>query len=158
MSPAGRLERLLLEYGFTRNEVRALLFLCLTFLLGLALRWLAFAPPAPLPATGAAEATPAAPPAATAPAAPAPAPATPTAARARRPVDINRAGRAELMTLPGIGARYADRIVALREQRGGFVRTEELLDVRGIGPRTLERIRPFITIGRSGAPQDSLTP
>jgi len=158
VSTAGRLERLLQEYGFTRNEVRALLFLSLTFLLGLALRWLAFAPPAPLTATGAAEATLAPPPAAPAPVAPVPAPATPAAARARGPVDINRAGRAELMTLPGIGARYADRIVALRERRGGFARTEELLDVRGIGPRTLERIRPFITLGRGGAPRDSLTP
>lgn len=57
------------------------------------------------------------------------------------PVDVNRAGTAELRTLPGIGTRLARRIVAERQRRGPFRRPEDLLRVRGIGPRLLGRIR-----------------
>jgi len=59
-----------------------------------------------------------------------------------RTVDLNRADEVELQALPGIGPALASRIVAHRRRRGGrFTRAEELLEVRGIGPRTLERIR-----------------
>jgi competence protein ComEA len=73
-------------------------------------------------------------------------------------VNINSAGRAELMALPGIGAEYADRILALRRERGSFARPDDLLLVRGIGPRTMERLRPLITVGAPPARRDSLTP
>lgn len=62
-------------------------------------------------------------------------------------IDLNRAGRRELEELRGIGPALADRILALRGEKGGFERVDELLDVRGIGPRTLERLRPRIRVG-----------
>jgi len=62
-------------------------------------------------------------------------------------VDLNRAGAAELETLPGIGPALAGRILAERSRRGRFDRVEELLEVSGIGPATLERIRPLLRVG-----------
>lgn len=63
------------------------------------------------------------------------------------PVDVNRADAVTLQTLPGVGPALAGRIIALRKERGGFRRVEELLDVRGIGEATLERLRTRIRIG-----------
>jgi competence protein ComEA len=63
---------------------------------------------------------------------------------ARFEVDINSAEWPELSQLPGIGEALARRIVQSREQEGPFVDQQELRRVRGIGPRTLERIKPFL--------------
>jgi competence ComEA-like helix-hairpin-helix protein len=70
------------------------------------------------------------------------------------PVDINTAGPDDLVRLPGIGPARAAAIVSLRSERGGFRSVEELLDVRGIGPVTLEGLRPLAT---AGAPAGSLS-
>ena len=61
-------------------------------------------------------------------------------------LDLNRAGRAELTELPGIGPALADRIVSFRAERGGFQSLEELRDVPGIGPATVEKIRNRVRI------------
>ncbi len=63
-------------------------------------------------------------------------------------IDLNRAGRAELLQLPGVGENLADRIVLYRQARGGFRSVEELVKVRGIGPATLERLRPWVCVAR----------
>jgi competence protein ComEA len=63
-------------------------------------------------------------------------------------VDVNAAGIAELMLLPQIGETLASRIVDSREQEGPFGTLEELSRVRGIGPKTLEQIRPFVRVHR----------
>jgi competence protein ComEA len=59
-------------------------------------------------------------------------------------VDVNRADWPELTQLPGIGPALAQRLIDDREQNGEFHAVEELSRVSGIGPRTLERIRPYI--------------
>lgn len=69
-------------------------------------------------------------------------------------LDLDRAETADWERLPGIGPALAARIVADRETRGPFGGPEGLLRVRGIGPRTLDRIRPFIR----SAPADSASP
>jgi competence protein ComEA len=56
-------------------------------------------------------------------------------------VDLNAASPEELDRLPGIGPVLAGRIVEYRRRHGRFTRIEELLAVRGIGPRLLERLR-----------------
>lgn len=61
-------------------------------------------------------------------------------------VNINRAGVQELTALPGIGPALAQRIVAYRAQVGQFRQVDDLLGVSGIGPKTLERLRPHLTI------------
>jgi comEA protein len=63
------------------------------------------------------------------------------------PVNINSAGRAELMRLPGIGAAYAERIIDYRMRNGSFDSIEQLMRVRGIGPKTLARLRPHVCLG-----------
>ncbi len=61
-------------------------------------------------------------------------------------IDINSATAKELERLPGIGPQIAGRIVAYREQHGAFKRVDDLTKVRGIGPKTLERLRPHLTM------------
>ncbi len=59
-------------------------------------------------------------------------------------VDVNTAAWPELAQLPGVGETLAQRIVASRETEGPFADLETLRRVRGIGPRTLERIKPYL--------------
>lgn len=144
-------------FGFTRNEIKVVLFLATTFLAGLAIRWYAesseelpgamtydysesdqrflerseklaeLAKPAP-PSTP--QRTP--PPAKTPP--------------APNSININTAGKDMLMRLPGIGEEYAERIILFREDHGPFASVEHLVKVRGIGKKSLERIRPYLTV------------
>lgn len=62
-------------------------------------------------------------------------------------VDINTATAEELETVPGIGPATAARIIEWRETQGRFERLEDLLNIRGIGTRTLERLRPYLKVG-----------
>lgn len=64
--------------------------------------------------------------------------------REGRPMDVNRASAADLELLPRIGPALAARIVESRDREGPFANPEELARVRGIGPRTVERLRPFV--------------
>lgn len=61
-------------------------------------------------------------------------------------VNINTADLAALERLPGIGRTYARRILEYREQVKGFRSVDELTRVKGIGPKTLEKLRPHITL------------
>jgi competence ComEA-like helix-hairpin-helix protein len=61
------------------------------------------------------------------------------------PVDLNSATVEQLCTLPGIGPKKAEAIVTLREKQR-FVRPTQLLRVKGIGPKILEKLRPHIRI------------
>lgn len=61
-------------------------------------------------------------------------------------VDLNRATKAELMQIPGVGPALADRIVAHRDARGKFASVEELRDVHGVGDATLGKLRPWMTV------------
>ena len=59
-------------------------------------------------------------------------------------LNINTASAEELETLPNIGARMAQRIVDYREQHGKFASVEALQNVKGIGAKALEKLRPFV--------------
>ncbi len=61
-------------------------------------------------------------------------------------VNVNEADWPELSLLPGIGPVLAQRIVAGREQDGPFRSVDDLRRVRGIGPITVERLRPHIAV------------
>lgn len=61
-------------------------------------------------------------------------------------VNLNTAGQAELEGLPEVGPVTAQSIIAWREAHGGFTSIDELLEVDGIGPRTLEQITPHVTV------------
>lgn len=61
-------------------------------------------------------------------------------------VDLNTAGKQELMTLTGIGESKAEAILAYRSEHGGFSSIEELMQVPGIKEAAFEKIRDYITV------------
>ena len=65
---------------------------------------------------------------------------------AKELIDINSATTKEFERLPRIGPQIAGRIVAYREKNGAFKRIDDITKVRGIGPKTLERLRPHLTM------------
>jgi competence protein ComEA len=74
--------------------------------------------------------------------------ATPVPGPGAPPIDLNTATAAELERLPLIGPSLAARIVAHRERHGPFAAVEDLVQVPGIGPATLARLRDRVTAGR----------
>ena len=74
-------------------------------------------------------------------------------------IEVNSATWVEWGQLEGIGDALARRIVADRDQNGPFGSIDDLRRVKGIGPKTLERIRPWVTIGSDSAePDDKSAP
>ncbi len=61
-------------------------------------------------------------------------------------ININKAGVEELTQLKRIGPKYAEKIVAFREANGPFKSADELVDVPGIGEKTVEVNRDLITV------------
>lgn len=61
-------------------------------------------------------------------------------------ININTAGESTLSELPGVGPKIAERIQRYRQQHGPFQSIEELLNVKGIGPKVLTKIRPQATL------------
>ena len=85
-----------------------------------------------------------------APKAPKAAPRLPSAGKKKgdgpaQPLDVNRASADELQQLPGIGPALSARIIQARQQRP-FQSVDDLRHVHGIGPKTLENLRPFVTV------------
>jgi competence protein ComEA len=70
-------------------------------------------------------------------------------ASADDPVVLNTATEIDLRRLPGIGAKRANAIVALRVHLGRFRAVEDLLKVKGIGRATLKRLRPLMRLDPS---------
>ena len=64
----------------------------------------------------------------------------------QKPVDLNSANAEELQKVPGIGEALAQRIVAFRQEHGPFEKVDDLLNVRGIGATSLEKLRPHLTV------------
>ena len=61
-------------------------------------------------------------------------------------ININSASETDLETLPGVGPVTAAAIIDYRTQNGPFSTVDDLVDVSGIGPATLEDMRPFVTV------------
>jgi len=71
-------------------------------------------------------------------------------------LDINTASASELAErLKGIGPAKASRIVNWRDQNGPFKNIEQLQQVKGIGPKTVDRLRPFVRVGSVAAAKQS---
>jgi competence protein ComEA len=66
-------------------------------------------------------------------------------------IDLNRAGVTELMRLPGVGERRARAIVEQRS-RAPFRRLEDVLQVKGLGPKWLAKVRAHVVVGGAPAP------
>jgi len=79
-----------------------------------------------------------------------------------KPVNINMATSEELQQVPGIGPATAEKILQMRKSYGPFKSVDDLLAIRGLGPKRLEKMRKYLTVGnvplvapqhRSPAPQ-----
>jgi competence ComEA-like helix-hairpin-helix protein len=62
------------------------------------------------------------------------------------PIDLNTATREDLMILPGIGEKTADRVLQLRAESGGFDDVSDLLRVKWLGPAKLENLRNLVAV------------
>jgi competence ComEA-like helix-hairpin-helix protein len=74
-----------------------------------------------------------------------------------QPVNINAATSEELQQVPGIGPSTAEKILKMRKSYGAFKSVDDLLAIRGLGPKRLEKMRKYLTVGKaaSAAPQHS---
>jgi comEA protein len=61
-------------------------------------------------------------------------------------VPLNSATKTDLEHIPGIGPVMAQRILSYRAMNGRFRTIEELLNVKGIGPKKMQKIRPYVRI------------
>lgn len=62
-------------------------------------------------------------------------------------LDINAASASELELLPGVGPSLARRLVEARDRAGNYLSAEDLLKVKGVGRKTLEKLRPYLKFG-----------
>jgi competence protein ComEA len=61
-------------------------------------------------------------------------------------VNINTATAEQLTALPGVGPTLAARIVEHREKAGQFGSAQELMNVKGIGEKSFQKIEPYVTV------------
>jgi comEA protein len=61
-------------------------------------------------------------------------------------ININTASLEELQKVPGIGPVIAQRILDYRKEVGRFLSLDELREVKGIGEKTFEKLKPYLTI------------
>jgi comEA protein len=73
---------------------------------------------------------------------------TPAASKAAvaTPINLNTATAEQLQKLPGVGPKVAARIVEYRQKNGPFKKTEELMNVRGIGEKSFLKLKDQITV------------
>ena len=76
-----------------------------------------------------------------------PAPKQTAAATASAPVNLNTATAEQLATIPGVGPKMAERILDYRQKNGGFKKIEDLMNVSGVGEKSLLKMKPLITVG-----------
>jgi len=70
-----------------------------------------------------------------------------------RPVNLNTATSEELQQVPGIGPATAEKILQMRKSYGAFKSVDDLLAIRGLGPKRLEKMRKYLTVGKPAAPK-----
>jgi competence protein ComEA len=80
------------------------------------------------------------------PAASKPSAASRAAATPSAPVNLNTATQAQLETLPGIGAKAAQRILEYRQKNGSFKKPEDLMNVKGIGEKSFLKLKPYLAV------------
>ena len=80
------------------------------------------------------------------------------------PINLNTAGATELQQVPGIGPSTAQKILDTRKSYGSFKSVDDLLAIKGIGPKKLEKMRKYLTVGKppsrkqSNSPQTAVAP
>lgn len=68
-----------------------------------------------------------------------------------KPVNINTANAEELQQVPGIGPATADKILQMRKSYGAFKSVDDLVSIKGLGKKRLEKMRKYLTVGKVSA-------
>jgi len=74
-----------------------------------------------------------------------------------KPVNINTANSEQLQQVPGIGPATADKILKMRKSYGPFKSVDDLLAIRGLGQKRLDKMRKYLTVGRPKPKTDPTT-
>ena len=75
-----------------------------------------------------------------------------------RPVNLNTATSEQLQQVPGIGPATAGKILQMRKTYGPFKSVDDLLAIRGLGAKRLEKMRKYLTVGKSAASKSAPLP
>jgi competence ComEA-like helix-hairpin-helix protein len=73
------------------------------------------------------------------------------------PINLNTATSEELQLVPRIGPVTAEKILQMRKSYGAFKSVDDLRAVRGIGPKRLEKMRKYLTVGKAASATKSAT-
>jgi competence ComEA-like helix-hairpin-helix protein len=79
---------------------------------------------------------------------------SPTKKPPAQPININTADSTQLQLVPGIDPSSAEKILQMRKSYGAFEGVNDLMAIRGLGPKRLEKMRKYLTVGKpsSAAP------
>jgi competence protein ComEA len=75
-----------------------------------------------------------------------------------RPVNLNTATSEQLQQVPGIGPATAGKILQMRKTYGPFKSVDDLLAIRGLGAKRLEKMRKYLTVGKPAASKPTMPP
>src|SRR5881394_20333 len=70
-----------------------------------------------------------------------------------KPANINTANAEELQQVPGIGPATAQKILQMRKSYGAFKSVDDLLAIRGLGEKRLDKMRKYLTVGKMNPPK-----
>ena len=70
-------------------------------------------------------------------------------------INLNTATLEELMSLERIGPKHAQSIIDYRQTYGSFEKVEDIMNVKGIGPKTFEANKDKLAVGETDLPEDS---
>jgi competence ComEA-like helix-hairpin-helix protein len=73
-----------------------------------------------------------------------------------KPININTANSEELQQVPGIGPATAEKILQMRKSYGSFKGVDDLLAIKGIGKKRLEKMRKYLTVSKSASVNKSV--
>jgi competence ComEA-like helix-hairpin-helix protein len=73
------------------------------------------------------------------------------------PVNVNTATSEQLQEVPGIGPATANKILQARKSYGAFKSVDDLQAIKGIGPKRLDKMRKYLTVGKPSTTQKPVT-
>ena len=75
-----------------------------------------------------------------------------------KPININTANSEELQQVPGIGPVTAEKILQMRKSYGAFKSVDDLLSIKGLGKKRLEKMRKYLTVSKGPASKPAKSP
>jgi competence protein ComEA len=75
-----------------------------------------------------------------------------------KPVNLNTATSEDLQQVPGIGPATAGKILQMRKSYGAFKSVDDLLAIRGLGQKRLDKMRKYLTVGKAAEAKNKSTP